>query len=169
MRLFLKVLIWLLAVAAALFALLLVWIMTHTNDSAAPGEGSGLYSWSYTVSGGMDGGTLEISAEYSEKTGRTVVTRAEKKTHSSVQRTRRRRADASLLDEIGEIVSEYGMREWDGLAMSGLQVPDAAAVRVTLRYGEGSRYSFSSSQELPEGWAEGVEKINSIILSALDG
>ncbi len=168
-----KILLILLAVAIFLFALFFFWIQTHTNYGAG-GKGTGmkkegLVFWNYRVSGGMAGGCTEISAEYTEKNGKVLLTEYRKPHNGAKGKTRTRRADASLLDEIEKTVTESGMRSWQELGPSEIQVLDADTARVTIGYSDGSRFTFSDTQDLPDGWRKEVDRINSIILQKITG
>ena len=168
MRLFFRIMIWILIIAAVLFLLLMFWIETHTSYGAGSSrEGNELVSWTYSLSGSDTGGSYLLSAEYDGKSGKAKLREEKKATFDSRGKVRTRKTDGALLDSIAGTVERLSMTGWQELELSEIIALDAATARVTFSYADGRNYSFTDRQDLPDGWREGVDSINSLILEAL--
>lgn len=139
-----------LAAAAALAVWGALRLMEYRRISSyVPYDGI-VKSVSYSSAGGMDGGSLEITAVNTDK-GYVLVGMEEKKTWNGRIVKKTFKADPALLFEVEELVNGYGALEWDELPVSEFVVLDAPTVSVAVELTDGTCRRFYSYQAFPEG------------------
>ena len=104
----------------------------------------------FSTGGGMDGGSLEITAENTDK-GYILVRMEEKKTWNAKTVKRTVKADPALFREIEELVISFGVKDWGDLPDSEFIALDAPTVSAGIDFTDGTYRSFYSYQVFPEG------------------
>lgn len=152
-----------LALAAAV--LLSVWGIGKYREnkrisSYVPYDGI-IKNCSFSSGGGMDGGSLYITAE---NVGNCILVTVEERTGPN-GRTKKRtlKADPQLFRDLEAMVLESGMKDWGELEPSEFVALDAPVKKVSIGFTDGSSIRFDSTDELPESGRGLIAKIRDLM------
>lgn len=161
-KIILIVLIAVLLLAAAAFLLLRHYSKNNIMDGDGMINEAYLTGFRISKGGGMDGGHHETEIRLTEDGASAQISVEDQEYWNAEAQKRTATVDASVLEQIDAIIRESKMAAWESCPASDMIALDAATTSVTISYAAGS-FSFSSSQELPDGaWAK-VREIESLL------
>jgi len=125
----------------------------------------------YSNSGNSLGNLYSVEA-YRGDDGSMIVRVREAEMHSVPIEVHEYRAPDDLLDQIGAIVDQAGMKEWGKLPPSEFIALDAATTSIRLEYENADPdalipeyLSYSFNDELPEGGREAINSIYDLMIA----
>lgn len=125
-----------------------------------------LRSFSYTLSGGMNGEYYSVDLRCDDE-DRSMVTVEihDQMSHDSRDKKVKKRVNAQCCSDIDKIINENGVLAWAELPESGITVTDISEFSVSISRFDGQNYRISQSQQLPDNSFEVINEILSIIRS----
>lgn len=106
-------------------------------------------SCSYSVSGGMEGGSTCITVSLNDK-GEVWYNYSDTPYNGAETETVSRQVSGEVIEKIRKLCREYGVLSWGELPYSDLQLLDAPVTTITFIYGDNEHYSVNSDRELPK-------------------
>lgn len=139
----------LLILCAAVAAAAIVGVILYRNNRTGTLT-SGILSVTYSSAGGMEGGHYYASVTYDPEKQRAWVEIREQKAHYEKEHTVKREVGEDCIRAIEAILAKENIAAWKDLPPAKVFALDADTASVFVDYEDGSRISFSETQELPE-------------------
>lgn len=151
-------------IALAVIAVLLLRQYGKNNILDGPGMVNETVLTSVRIysGGGMDGGHHEVRLSITDDETGAVAFTEDREYWNAETEKHQRTVDISAISDVDMIIRENSMMNWEDCPKSELLALDAPTTSVTITFSNAS-FSFSSSQELPDGGWEKVRELESMI------